>query len=109
MRSFVAVMALLAVSAFIGAAAQPTNQNNASGSSNQSGADAAQTPQQTAVPTTANPDKPKAKPKKIWTNDEMPSAGDGGISVVGNSTKASSKKTTNVSANEKQVTALRER
>jgi hypothetical protein len=107
MRSFLAISALLALSALVGAAGQSSNQNNASGSSNQSVTDAAQAPQQTAVPTAANPDKPKEKPKKIWTNEEMPSAG--GISVVGNSAKPSSKKTTNVSANEKQVTALRER
>lgn len=109
MRSFLAIMALLALGAFLGAAAQSSNQNNANGSSNQPGTDATQARQSAAVPATVDPDKPKAKPKKIWTNDEMPGAGDGGISVVGNSTKASSKKTTNVSANEKQVTALRER
>ena len=97
MRSFFAIMALAALSGFVGAAASSSSQNNASGSSNQA-----------AVPTT-NPDKPKAKPKKIWTNDEMPSAADGGISVVGNTAKPTSKKTANVSANEKQVTALRER
>jgi len=109
MRSVLAITALLALSALVGAAAQSSSQNNASGSGNQSGTDGAQAPQQTAVPTTANPEKTKAKPKKIWTNDEMPSASDGGISVVGNSTRPSSKKTTNVSANEKQITALRER
>jgi hypothetical protein len=77
MRSVLAITALLALSALVGAAAQSSSQNNASGSGNQSGTDGAQAPQQTAVPTTANPEKTKAKPKKIWTNDEMPSASDG--------------------------------
>jgi uncharacterized protein YlxW (UPF0749 family) len=113
MKFFLAASALLffnAVSAGAGQSPDPASQ---------AGADTAKSTQQPAGTAPDNVEKPKKKPKKVWTNDEISSAGGpGSISVVGNpsdadttsSSKDASAKTTSASSlREKRVGAYRDR
>ncbi len=73
---------------------------------------------QSLQPTAASPEKAKIKPKKVWTNDEISTAGgEGAISVVGNapahdtrlSSNEHSRKSASTSVSDRQVASYRDR
>jgi hypothetical protein len=113
MKRFIAISTLLLVSTGLVAAAQNTGSN--AGGSNGQGAQGASGDAKPAPPVFGSARTAAArKPKKVWTNDEIGSAGGpGGISVVGNSPPQPARPASHAGASsslpERQIGSYRDR
>lgn len=113
MKHFVAMSTLLLLGGSLAAAAQDPGSD--ANTPNGPGLQGASGNAKTAPPVTgAAPTAASRKPKKVWTNDEIRSAGGpGAISVVGNlppqPARREAKAGANSAAQERQIASYRER